>query len=149
MTSGISLNIAKLDENAFMPTRATQGSVGFDLYSPINFVISPFSRICIPTNLAFHIPEGYYGRIASRSGLVLSKGITAFPGTIDTDFTGNISVILFNDSYTTYYIPRGERIAQFILEKSFVPHIQEINISSLPFTERGSKGFGSSANFYL
>ena len=148
MASEILLNIAKLHKNAFIPTRATQGSIGYDLYSPANFVISPFDRICIPINLVFCIPTGYYGRIASRSGIALSNGIMVFPGTIDTDFTGNISIILFNNSLTTYNGSRGDRIAQSILEKSFVPHIQEIDISSLPVTERGDKGFGSSINFY-
>lgn len=145
---GFFLKIAKLDKNAFIPTRATEGSIGYDLYSPKCIAIYPKCNVCIKTNLAFGIPQGFYGRITSKSGLAFNNGISAFPGTIDTDYIGNICVVLYNERGRVYYVKRGDPIAQFIVQKSFVPQIKEIGISCLRSTERGCKGFGSSSNPY-
>lgn len=139
----IVLKILKLNKNAFIPTRATQQSAGLDLFSPVDCILHPFQRVLISINLVFVIPLGYYGKVKGRSGLALRNGISVFNGTIDPDYMGNIGILLFNNSENIYHIHRGERIAQFILARLYLPIIEEIDTLVLPFSERGAAGFGS------
>lgn len=144
------LLVKRLDEDAIIPEYETPGSIGLDLRAhikdrngtPYETCLVPGSRKIIETGLAFAIPLGFYGRIAPRSGLAANKGIDVLAGVVDSDYRGEIKVILLNTSQDNFRIKHGDRIAQIILEKASQAHITEVQ-GSLDPTTRGSGGFGS------
>ena len=109
------LLIKKLSEHALIPTRASPGSVGYDLYSIEDMHILPYQRGIVCTGIAATIPMGVYGRIAPRSGLAVKHGVQTGAGVIDPDYTGELKVILFNHGSEKFEIKKGDRIAQLIL----------------------------------
>ena len=133
--------IKKLSPDAQIPTLATAGSAGYDLYSPIDCTVPSNGQTLIPTGLAFSIPSGHYGQVSSRSSLSLRFQIEVGAGVIDESYRGNVGVLLRNHSKTDYPIKKGDRIAQLILHKISTPSIVEVD--ELDQTERGSGGFGS------
>ena len=135
------LQIKRLTLDATLPTRASPGSVGYDLYSLNDLVIQPNSRDIVSTGVCATIPLGCSGRIAPRSGLTVKYGIHVGAGVIDPDYTGELKVCLFNLGSVPFEIKQGERIAQLILEKCSTPLIQEVN--ELQKTMRANRGFGS------
>ena len=137
----MSLDVKKLSPNAILPTLATPGSAGYDLYSAYDVLISPWSHQLVPTDIAVAIPAGLYGRIASRSGLSLKFGLEVGAGVVDSSYTGPVGVVLHNFSDNPYSIKKGDRIAQLILEHISILPVNEV--STLDETERGSGGFGS------
>ena len=124
-----------------MPTRATTKSVGLDLYSPTKVLIPAHDKVLVDVGVAFQIPMGYYGQIASRSGLAIHHHIHVGAGVVDPDYTGSIHVLLMNFSSQDHVIEKNHRIAQMILEKVAYPDICEVS-QMLPM-ERGAKGLGS------
>lgn len=132
-----------LSKYATVPHRATSQSAGLDLSSAYDVIIPKNGRAVVLTDLALKMPENCYGRIVSRSGLALKHGILVGAGVIDRDYTGNISVILFNHSDKDFFVKRGDRIAQIICEQILYPKLYEI-VSKFEKTERNSEGFGSS-----
>jgi dUTP pyrophosphatase len=127
------------------PCYATSGSAGLDIYasniSPI--MIPPGERSLIPTGLRMELPEGIQGEIRPRSGLVLKHGVTVLnsPGTLDSDYRGDIGVILYNSGKIPFYVNRGDRIAQMV----FMPYVK-VKLKEaikLGATDRGHGGFGS------
>jgi len=136
------LLIKKLSEHALIPTRASPGSVGYDLYSIEDMHILPYQRGIVCTGIAATIPMGVYGRIALRSGLAVKHGVQTGAGVIDPDYTGELKVILFNHGSEKFEIKKGDRIAQLILEKCETPLIDEVE--EIKDTQRGTRGFGSS-----
>ena len=131
--------------NHRLPEYQTTGSAGMDLKANIDSVIEikPFERVLLPTGLYMAIPEGYEGRIQSRSGLALKNGIIVcnVPGCVDSDYRGEIKVILVNISNEVFFVNPGDRIAQLIF--SPVAHSEWNEVESLDDTERGTGGFGS------
>lgn len=131
--------------NHRLPEYQTTGSAGMDLKANIDSVveIKPFERVLIPTGLYVAIPEGYEGRIQTRSGLALKSGILVCntPGCVDPDYRGEIKVILANISNEPFFVNPGDRIAQLIF--SPVAHAEWNEVESLDETERGEGGFGS------
>jgi len=127
-----------------LPVYKTDGSAGIDLQAYISAPIElkPFQRVLVPTGLFMAIPEGYEGQIRGRSGLALKHGITLANGigTIDSDYRGEIKVILINLSNEPFIINNGDRIAQFVLTK--YQKIQFELVDSLEDTSRGEGGFG-------
>lgn len=138
------LLIKKLSPGAIVPTRASPGSVGYDLYSTETMSIKAHERGIVSTGIAATIPMGVYGRIAPRSGLAVKHGIQTGAGVIDPDYTGELKVILFNHGTEKFDIKQGDRIAQLILEKCETPLIEEVQ--EIKDTQRGTRGFGSSGN---
>ena len=126
---------------ACMPTRATSKSVGLDLYSPTNVLVPAHDKVLVDLGIALQIPMGYYGQIASRSGLAIHHHIHVGAGVVDPDYTGSIHVLLMNFSSQDHVIEKNHRIAQMLLEKVAYPIICEV--SQISSTERGAKGFGS------
>ena len=126
------------------PSYKTLGSSGIDLQANIDASIElkPFDRVLIPTGLFMSIPEGYEGQIRGRSGLALKHGISLANGigTIDSDYRGEIKIILVNISTQSYFIDKGDRIAQLILSK--YEKIEFDEVESLEETERSDGGFG-------
>ena len=136
------LRVRKCFPEAKLPIRATSGSAGYDLAASDAKTIPPGGRDLVATGLSIKVPEGTYGRIAPRSGLAVRNGIQVGAGVIDSDYTGEIKVVLFNsDPNNSFVIKSGDRIAQLILEKIVCPEVEEV--SDLNSTDRGDGGFGS------
>lgn len=132
-----------LDGEARLPSYATPGSVGMDLRTPAGFRLEPGERKLVPTGLRVAIPDGYEGQIRARSGLAVKHGIGLVnsPGTIDSDFRGEIGVLLINWGESAVELSAGERIAQFVICP--VARAEWIVVDELTTTERGECGFGS------
>ena len=127
-----------------LPSRQTTGSAGFDLASAEpDFVLAPGERRLVSTGLAIEIPFGLEGQVRPRSGLALRHGITMpnAPGTIDSDYRGEVRVILQNSGAQPVTIVRGDRIAQLVFARYESPEI--IDSTELEGSTRGSGGFGS------
>ena len=137
------LKIKKLDKNAQIPAYHTKEAAGFDLHSIEDVIINPGERKLIGTGLAFEIEFGYEVQIRPRSGLAYKHGITVLntPGTIDSDYRGEIKVLLINHGSEAFEIKKGERIAQAVIAPVIQAEIVEAE--NLSDTERGSGGFGS------
>jgi dUTP pyrophosphatase len=143
----MSLLVRKINKNATIPVRSTDGSAGYDFYSPIDVIINPKSKILIQTNISVELPECpfkghiYCMKMMSRSGLSLKKSIEVGAGLIDSDYRGNIGVILYNHGDEPVEIKSGDRIAQGVIITIAVPEI--IDVDELSNTKRGDGGYGS------
>lgn len=137
------LKIKLLKNDAKIPTKNTEEAAGWDLYSPDNYNIKSHSGCPIFIGIAIGVPKSYYGRIAPRSGLAFRNCIDVLGGVVDSDYTGEICAILFNNSDECVEIKKGDRVAQLILEKYASGAKIEI-VEELLDTERGENGFGSS-----
>ena len=111
----IELPFVKISTNAITPNRSTEELVGLDFYSPANYVIPPHDQLLTPTQIKLQIPLGYYGRLASKSGLAILHQLHVGAGVIDPDYTGEIMVLLINTASCLHPIKRGDPIAQLIL----------------------------------
>lgn len=128
--------------NALLPQRQSTGAAGYDLASAVAVVdLQPGARICVSTGIALKIPQGYYGRVAPRSGLALKSGIQVGAGVIDSDYRGEVGVLLFNCGSEPVNLPAGSRIAQLIIERISIPVV--IEVEDLDDTARNTGGFGS------
>lgn len=131
-----------------LPEYSTEHSAGVDLMANLEeaVILKPMERVLIPTGLYIELPEGFEAQIRPRSGLAINHGITVLntPGTIDSDYRGEIRVIMINLSDKEYEIKDGERISQMIISKFEKVQWNEVNI--LPGTERGEGGFGHTGN---
>ena len=142
--SGVSysLKVHRLRETAVLPTRGSHGAAGYDLYSVEDKLIASKDRAVVQTGLAIGVPPGSYGRIAPRSGLALKHGIDVGAGVVDADYVGEVGVVLFNHDYRSdFFVKRGDRIAQLVLECIYRPDVVEV--SETACTSRGGAGFGS------
>lgn len=137
------INIKRLSQDVNIPKYQTSGSVGFDLESRDNLILKAGKSSLISTGLSFELPEEYEIQIRPRSGLALKHLITVLnsPGTIDSDFRGELKVILINHGKNDFEIKVGERIAQAIVNK--VEIVTLVDVETLSTTNRDSKGFGS------
>ena len=128
-----------------LPKYQTDGSAGIDLPAAIegSASIDPGARLLIPTGFAFSIPRTYEGQIRSRSGLALKYGVTVLnsPGTIDSDYRGEVSVLLINQGSETFFFERGDRIAQMVFAK--VEQVKFQEVKALDKSDRGLGGYGS------
>ncbi|ORY81665.1 dUTP diphosphatase [Neocallimastix californiae] len=112
-----------------------------DLRSAYDEVIPPNSRKLVKTDIAIKIPRDCYGRIAPRSGLAFKHFIDLGGGVVDSDYRGNVGVIMFNFGEKEFVVKKGDRIAQLILERIYIPEVVEVD--ELDETTRGAGGFGS------
>lgn len=140
------LKIKKINENAVVPSRATKGSAGMDLYACITepITLQPFERITVPTGIAVALPSNEYAVfIFARSGLGIKHGISLSNGVgvIDSDYRGEICVGLQNLSNTSYTINPNDRIAQMVAMPVAIPEITIVK--QMDETERNTGGFGS------
>ena len=131
-----------------LPKYETEGSAGMDIRANLdrNIVLRPFKRVLVPTGLYIELKKGQEAQIRARSGLALKHGITVLNGvgTIDSDFTGEIGVILINLSDDNFQIKDGDRIAQMVVSKYEKVEWEEVEV--LSDSVRGSGGFGSSGS---
>jgi dUTP pyrophosphatase len=134
------LNIVFMNENAKMMTRGTTYSAGNDMYAAENVTIAPNKRKLISTGIKMAIPVGYYGRIASRSGLAYKNSIDVCAGVIDADYRDEVKVLLHNSGSEPFEVKIGDRIGQIIFEKYYNFNFEQV--SDLNDTDRKA-GFGS------
>ena len=145
--SGPAVSIRRLahGEGLPLPAYATPGSAGLDLLAALDrpIELQPGGRILIPTGLAMELPEGYEAQIRPRSGLALRHGLTVLnaPGTVDSDYRGEVTVLLVNLGDQPVRLARGERIAQLVVAP--VTRIVWHERSHLSETARGAGGYGS------
>ena len=128
-------------DSARAPTRGSDHAAGYDIYASQNFIIPAHGRGLVPTGLAVAVPIDAYARIAPRSGLAVKNGIQTGAGVVDSDYRGEVRVLLFNHSDTEFVISQGDRIAQMILERVYTPVIEDVDELEVSF--RGEGGFGS------
>ena len=130
-----------------LPSYETSGAAGMDLRAAVPddrpLLILPGKRALVPTGLVFEIPEGFEGQVRPRSGLAFKHGITCLntPGTIDSDYRGEVKVLLINHGDEDFYVERGMRIAQMVIASVTRAAIEEHNLAGE--TTRGAGGFGS------
>lgn len=127
-----------------LPKYKTEGAAGLDLQANIEnpIVLKPFERVAVPTGLFVEIPLGYEIQVRPRSGLAINHGVTVLnaPGTIDSDFRGEVKVILINLGQEDFVINKGDRIAQIVLAK--YSEVEFSVVEKLSETKRGPRGFG-------
>ena len=139
------LPVAKLTDNAVLPTRAHEGDAGLDLYACEAAHIGPGERWSVGTGVAVEIPEGHAGLVLPRSGLARDHGIALVnaPGLIDSGYRGELRVLLLNtDPAETFRVEPGDRIAQLVLTPIATP--EPLEADALNQSARGQGGFGSS-----
>jgi dUTP pyrophosphatase len=142
----IELSIQRLRDEAVVPTRAYDGDAGLDLSACERVELRPGERATVGTGLAVAIPHGYAGFVQPRSGLASRHGITIVntPGLVDSGYRGELKVILLNtDASEPFVVEPGMRIAQLVVMQ--VPGVDPVEVDELPESERGVRGFGSSA----
>jgi len=141
----IQVQVKKISPLAEIPKYMTTGSAGCDVKAclPQPLEIAPGQRTAVPTGLAFGIPEGFEIQVRPRSGLSIKQGLTVVnsPGTIDSDYRGEVMVLMINLGTETVRIQQGDRIAQLVIKK--VEQIEWRSVDDLSQTERGAGGFGS------
>lgn len=130
----------KLDDGAYMPTRAHKYDAGIDLYAVENKSVRAHNSAIFDTGVHVEIPKGYVGLIKSKSGLNVNHDITS-DGTIDSGYTGSIKVKLYNNGDKDYIVKRGNKISQLVITPIWLCSLQLVD--DLEKTERGNNGFGS------
>lgn len=139
------VKVKKLSEGAVVPTYKTEGSAGMDLSALLtaDVVIAPLTSSVVPTGLAIELSHGLQGEVRSRSGLAANNTVMVLnsPGTIDSDYRGEIKVILMNLSNVPFTVKNGDRIAQLVVDN--YTKVQIELVSDLSDTQRGDGGLGS------
>ena len=152
----IKVGFQKVVQGAKIPTKAYPTDAGYDLCSVAFKRLAPFERAVIPTGLCVEIPDGFYGRIAPRSGLAVKSGIDVMAGVIDSGYRGQVGVVLINlapqaylsaadvtlDASSSFLISPGDRIAQLIIERCYPAEWISKEVIEKE-TERAQEGFGS------
>jgi dUTP pyrophosphatase len=128
-----------------LPAYETEGAAGLDLRAAIAepVTLAPGMRTLVPTGLSMQLPVGFEGQIRPRSGLALRHGVTVLnaPGTVDSDYRGEVSVVLINHGSEPFTVTRGDRIAQLVIAP--VTHARLSEVAALDETARGAGGYGS------
>lgn len=145
------MNIKKLSDKAVIPSKGSVGAAGYDLYTTESYELKPGERKAFKTDIALAIPEGFYGRVAPRSGLAVKHGIDVLAGVIDSDYRGEILVALINLGDKPVQLPivkdgKETAIAQIIFESHGTVQGGFVEVDDLTATQRGDGGFGSSDN---
>ena len=136
--------ITRLDESIPAPRYAKPGDAGADICTRIDLTIDPGERALAPTGLSIALPDGYAAFVHPRSGLAIKHGVSLVntPGTVDAGFRGELQIILINhDLREAISFKKGDRIAQLVIQR--VERAEFIEVETLPGTDRGSGGFGS------
>lgn len=131
----------KLDNGAYMPTRAHETDAGLDLYCREDKMLWQGQSVTFDTGVHIELPKGYFGKIESKSGLNVNHGVVSLGGVIDEGYTGSIVVKLYDLGSESYRFHRGEKIAQLIIQPYLAPELELVE--ELEETDRGNAGFGS------
>lgn len=143
MTSNYAVEFQLLTSTAIKPAKATEGSSGFDLYADAEMDLLPGQYGLVSTGISISMAKNLEGQIRPRSGLATKYGITVLnsPGTIDSDYRGEVKVLLVNSGTGMFRVSRGDRIAQLVFQE--LPSMVLFEVKKLDNTERGAGGFGS------
>ena len=139
------LKVKLLSPDAKMPTRGTPGSSGLDVYTPVDFSIPPRGDALIPLDLSFDIPYGWDLAVYNKSGISTKKHLCKGAELIDSDYTGNCHIHLFNHSDMSVSFKKGEKIGQLVMRQVWMGELQEVD-EIVKDTVRGAGGFGSTGN---
>lgn len=137
----VKIKIKKLTKDAKLPRYAHRGDAGLDIFSCEDYELKPGEKYAVRTGIACGIPSGYALLVWDKSGLAVNFGIKTMAGVIDSGFRGECKIVLLNISQKPYKIKKGDKIAQFLLQKVENAEIKEV--ADLDETERGDGGFGS------
>lgn len=139
----MNVKVKKLKNTAYMPTKGSQDSAGWDLYAASDYVIPPGEVVKVGTGLSMEVDPMFWIGIFARSGLATKQGLRPANcvGVVDPDYRGEVIVALYNDSYESHIVRAGDRIAQMIILPIYNYNVIEVN--ELDDTERGAGGFGS------
>jgi dUTP pyrophosphatase len=140
-TSNSEFLIKLLSDQATCPTKAHESDAGYDLYSAVNTFVPMLGKMIVKTDVAVAIPYGSYGKVSSRSGLSAKNSIEVGAGTVDSNYRGEVKVVLYNHSNVDFQIVKGDRIAQLVLIKLDMSKPRLVD--ELPTSDRGEGGFGS------
>lgn len=140
------ISIQRLTETATIPTRATEFSAGLDLYADEDIDIPARGRALVSTGFALALDPWTVGLIWPRSGLAMKYGLDTSAGVIDSDYRGEVKVLLCNGAHDPYHVSRGDRIAQLVITPIFRSPLRAVD--ALQETERGKDGFGSSGGYH-
>src|SRR5882724_8860576 len=135
------LSFKRLSPRATLPKRGSSSAAGLDMYSIETVSIAPKQRLLVRTGLAVAIPEGFYGRLAPRSGLATKQGLDVLAGVIDSDYRGEIGCLLYNAGDKKIELAANTKICQLIVEQIIAP--APVWADDLTETSRGEGGFGS------
>ena len=138
-----SIRVAKKSEMATIPTRGSNTAAGWDLYASDSIIIPANGKGLIKTDIVIEIPDGFYGRVAPRSGMSWKNHTDIGAGVIDSDYRGTIGVVMFNHNSEDLHIKYGDRVAQLIIEKINMNPLKEVSLDQLNETERGEGAYGS------
>lgn len=145
MSAPVAVEVKRLahGEGLPLPRYATEGAAGMDVVSAEDVVLEPGKRLAVATGLSMAIPQGYEIQVRPRSGLALKYGVSVpnTPGTIDSDYRGELKIIMINHGVEPFVIARGERVAQLVLAPVTLAEWREVG--ALSETQRGEGGFGS------
>ena len=131
-----------LSDTTIIPKRSSAGAAGYDIYADQSgFIVGYGSTLLISTGWAMEMPDGYYAEIRPRSGLAVKHGIDTLAGVIDSDYRGEVKVVLINHGSKHFKIKAGDRIAQLVFRKHETPNIMLVD--ELGDSVRGAGGFGS------
>lgn len=134
------MRVKKLSDTAVIPTKGDTFAAGYDLYCSQTCILPAWARCLVKTDIAMEIPEGFYGRIASRSGLGV-KGFDIGAGVIDSSYRGEIKVVMINATNNESIVEQGSRCAQIVFEKHY--NFEFLESNALSDTSRGECGFAS------
>jgi dUTP pyrophosphatase len=133
--------VKRLSPLAKLPVQGTPQSAGLDLFSAVDIIVPPGTPTKIPTDITITPPPGTYCQILSQSGLIVKENVETKGGTIDRDYTGNVTVIMVNNSNNDFHVKIGDRVAQLVTYYIQQPKVMEV--TTMPDTARGDNGFGS------
>ena len=145
----VKMKVKKFFDTAIIPTKGSSGAAGYDLYANIADgaeTINPYETKKISTGLGMEIPHGYAGLIFARSGLATKRGLRPANcvGVVDSDYRGDVGVILVNHGLEQFCVMQGDRIAQMVINK--VEQVDFVQVAELDETSRGAGGFGSTGS---
>ncbi len=135
----------KKDSDAIMPCFAYDDDAGLDIFSNQDLVLNPFHRFAVSTGLYLELPKRHVGLVWDKSGLALNSGIKTMAGVIDSNYRGELKIVLINLSRKKFKIEKGMKIAQLLIQKIEKPKIEKVE--NLESSSREEKGFGSSGLF--
>lgn len=139
----MNIRLKRRDRNAKLPLRAYRGDAGFDLFVLKGQIVWPFCVANFDTGFNVKVPMGTWGQIKTRSSTLFKKRLIVLEGVIDQDYTGSLSVVVFNPTFLPRFVREGDRLGQLII----VPMVSDaavVEVDALPNTPRGNRGFGSS-----
>lgn len=139
------ISFMRLQDSEQIPhqlTRSKEGDAGLDISSNVDVIIPPGRSAIITTGVALAIPFGYYGRVSSRSGLKARENVESFHGTVDAGYRGELKVILDNNGTKSFKVSKGDKVSQLVIQPCDTEPANEV--TTLPTSERGTDGFGSS-----